>query len=391
MTISSSAAPGHTRELILGMSTALCYGIAIGLFPALLSLNLDSNGFDTSWSGLLGATPALAGMAVVPFSPQIVARFGARPTYLAAAALTIATSVLFPVIRDLSAWFLLRFLMGVGISMQFAVGEAWINNLAAGPRRGRILSLYVVMICVGLCIGPSIMSLAGITGHKPFLAAAGIYALSCLPVLLARSMKPSAQGRAMVIGFLEAMMRKPTAMLSGLVDGFVFQTLLVFLPIYVLRLGADEGRAIEYLTVFMFGGIPLQFLVGYLLDRFGSEAVLVLTSICIVLGLPALARFISEPLAAWPILIVLGACSAAIYTAGVTAVSGAFTNEEMQSGTATFNVTWYIGGISGPAIAGYAMTIWNPHGLAGTVIVSGLVLGIANAFARLRRKNAKPA
>jgi hypothetical protein len=30
----------RVRELTLAMSTALCYGIAIGLFPALLSLNV---------------------------------------------------------------------------------------------------------------------------------------------------------------------------------------------------------------------------------------------------------------------------------------------------------------------------------------------------------------
>ena len=388
MTVSAPGGESQLRELTLAMSTALCYGIALGLFPALLSLNLEDNGFDTSWSGLLGATPAVAGMIFVPFSPRIVARIGARPAYLAAAALTIATSVMFPIILGLPAWFLLRFLMGAGLATQFVVGEAWLNTLAAGPSRGRILALYVVVISVGLCIGPSIMSLAGTTGHKPFLAAAGIYAVSCLPVLLARSMQPPAEVSTRIMGFFEAMMRKPSAMLTGLIDGFVFQTLLVFLPIYALRLGADEGRAIEYLTVYMLGGIPLQFLIGYLLDRLGVEAVLVLTSICIVLGLPALAGFVGEPLAAWPILIVLGAASAAIYTAGVTAVSTSFTADEMQSGTATFNVTWYVGGISGPAIAGYAMTIWNPHGLAGTVILSSIVLAIANAFARLQRKSA---
>lgn len=66
-------------------------------------------------------------------------------------------------------------------------------------------------------------------------------------------------------------------MITGLFDGFIFQTLLVFRPIYALRLGTSEERAIQYLTVCMLAGIPLQFLIGYLLDRVGAHAVLVLS------------------------------------------------------------------------------------------------------------------
>jgi MFS family permease len=93
--VSLAAKQSRIRELTLAMSTALCYGVALGLFPALLPLNLESNGFETSWSGLLGATPALAGMAIGPFSLRIVARIGARPAYFAGAMLSISTAACF--------------------------------------------------------------------------------------------------------------------------------------------------------------------------------------------------------------------------------------------------------------------------------------------------------
>src|SRR5262245_33582237 len=80
---SSRTSHAGVRELTLAMSTALCYGIALGLFPALLSLNVESSGFDTSWNGLLGAIPAFAGMAIGPFVPRIVGRIGAQQAYFA--------------------------------------------------------------------------------------------------------------------------------------------------------------------------------------------------------------------------------------------------------------------------------------------------------------------
>jgi MFS family permease len=326
-------------------------------------------------------------MVVVPFSPRIVARMGARPAYFAAAALSVSTAALFPVLPSLAAWFVLRFLMGAGLAVQFMIGESWVNNLADGPRRGRILAIYIIVLSVGLFVGPSIMAIAGTAGHPPFLAAAGLLLLACLPVLLARHMLPPVEDAARIMGFIDALLRKPSAMITGLFDGFIFQTLLIFLPIYALRLGASEELAIQYLTVCMLGGIPLQLLIGYLLDRFGAEAVLVLTCATIALALPAFPWLVEEP-AAWPTLILMGAGSAAIYTAGLAAISGSFSAEEMPSGTATFNVFWYVGAVVGPAVGGYAMTLWDPHGVAASIIVSCIVLGFANALARNRRKSA---
>src|SRR5262245_37710190 len=228
------------------------------------------------------------------------------------------------------------------------------------------------------------MAMTGTRGHLPFLVAAGVLLLACLPILFARHMLPPAEGPSRIMGFFDALWRKPSAMITGLFDGFIFQTLLVLLPVYALKLGADEDRAIQYLTVCMLGGIPLQFMIGYILDRIGAEAVLVLCCAVIAPALLAFIWFSDQPSAAWPILILLGAASAAVYTAGVTAIGGSFNAEEMPSGTATFNVLWFIGAIAGPAVAGYAMILWDPHGVAYTIIASSVVLGFANALARYR-------
>lgn len=372
------------RELTLAMSTALCYGIALGIFPALLSLNLENNGFEASWSGMLGATPAIAGMAILPFSPWIVARLGARPVYLAGAVLSVSTAALFPVIPDLLAWFVLRFLMGAGLAIQFMVGESWVNNLADGPRRGRILGIYVIVLSVGLFVGPTIMSIVGTLGHPPFLVTSGLLLLACLPILLARNMLPPTEG-ARTMGLVGAFLRKPSAMLTGLFDGFIFQALLIFLPIYALRLGVSEDQAIRFLMICMLGGIPLQLLIGYLLDRIGAQAVLILCCAILLLTFPAFAWFIAEPVVTWPTLIFIGAASAAVYTAGIAAISSSFSAEEMPSGTAAFNIVWYVGAVIGPTATGYAATLWDPHGIAASVVTSCVVLGFVNALARYRR------
>jgi hypothetical protein len=53
----------------------------------------------------------------------------------------------------------------------------------------------------------------------------------------------------------------------------------------------------------------------------------------------------------------------------------------MPSGTAAFSVLWYVGGLSGPVVAGYAMDLWNPYGMAATVATACAVLVAASAVA----------
>jgi MFS family permease len=90
-------------------------------------------------------------------------------------------------------------------------------------------------------------------------------------------------------------------------------------------------------------------------------------------------------------LVVIGASSAAVYTAGIAAISRSFDAAEMPSGTATFNVLWFVGAVAGPSVAGYAMTLWDPHGMAVSIIASAIVLGLANVLARHRGSNGRVA
>jgi MFS family permease len=179
-----------------------------------------------------------------------------------------------------------------------------------------------------------------------------------------------------------------------LADGLVFQTLLVFTPLYFLRLGAPEQVALQFLTLFCAGGVVLQFLIGHMLDRFAPSLVLVVCCSLLVTGLTLIAQVWEIPLLAWPLVLLLGGAAAAIYTAGLAGINDTFTSAEMPSGTAAFSVLWYVGGLSGPLLAGAAMESWNPHGMPVVVATVCLALVAANAarsWARLWRFASKRA
>lgn len=384
----SGAPAAHRRNVVLVMSTALCIGVTIGLFPSLIALNVDGRGFDTSWNGLLAAMPAIAGIVVGPFVPTLIVRLGALRIYLLATLLAIASVCLFPIFSDLGAWFAIRFVMGIGMGIQWVVSEMWVNRLATGPRRGMILSIYVMVLSAGLAVGPLIMTFIGTQGFPPFLVTAGSLTASCLPLLFATSAVPAGAGEGRALPLIEAFRRKPSAMLAGLADGFVFQTLMAFLPLYFLRLGTSEATALNFLTAFFVGSLVLQFIVGYMLDRLTPATVLIACCSSLVVGLALMAEVRDVRVMAWIVLMLMGGSAAALYTAGLAGINDAFSARDMPSGTAMFNMLWYVGGLSGPVAAGYAMEAWNPHGMAATAAAACVMLALANVVTGYRSKAA---
>jgi len=368
-------------SIALVLSTAACIGITLGFFPSLIALNVESRGFDTSWNGVLAAMPATAGVIVAPIAPRAIARFGALRTFLIASALAVIAACLFPLFSGLLSWFLIRFAMGVGMGIQWVVSEMWVNRLATGPRRGMILSLYVIVLSAAIAAGPFLLSKLGTQGHIPFIATAALLIISCLPLLFATNAVAGEANKARVLSLVDAFLRKPSAMLIGLIDGFVFQTLLVFIPLYFLRLGSPEPSALNFLTLFCVGSVILQFFIGYMLDRTKPAMVLIVCCSLVIAGLVLMAEVRETPGLAWPLFIIMGGAAAAIYTAGLAAVNDGFSAEDMPSGTAAFTVLWYVGGLSGPVAAGYAMDLWNPYGMAAAVAAACAVLVGASVVA----------
>lgn len=70
-----------------------------------------------------------------------------------------------------------------------------------------------------------------------------------------------------------------------------------------------------------------------------------------------------------PLPVFTGGCAAAIYTAGLAGINDAFSAAEMPSSTSVFSMFWYVGGLSGPAAAGYAVDLWDRFGMAAVVAI----------------------
>jgi MFS family permease len=375
---------GQWRNVALVLSTAACIGITLGLFPSLIAIGIEERGFDTAWNGMLAAMAPLAGIVVGPFVPRIMAALGALGTFVAFALMSAVGALLFPLFSDLYVWFGIRFAMGIGMGIQWVVSETWMNRVAVGPRRGMILSLYVIVLSAAIALGPYLLASIGTKGVIPFLMAAALLTLSALPLVFAGKGVGDETHATASLSLIASFRRAPGAMLTGLADGLVFQTMLVWLPLYFMKLGTPEISALHYLTLFCLGGVLLQFIVGYMLDRFPPPLVLSVSCGLLIMGLALTATVAADPVLAWPLLLAMGGCAAAIYTTGLAAINDAFRPNEMPNATAGFSMLWYVGGLGGPAAAGYAMDMWGPIGMPAVIAIACAAMVVTGVISLLK-------
>src|SRR5262245_49850472 len=168
----SAAVPYRHDRRWLGLAAAIASASIVGIILSgiapLLSLNLERLGVDSTWTGLMGATPSLAMISITAFLPLIIRRLGAAPSIYFGTALALAMLLLFPLIAYVPAWFLLRFVMGLGIGLTFVVSETWINAMAPPEKRGSVMGIYVSVLCAGLAAGPLLVGFTGSEGAFPF-------------------------------------------------------------------------------------------------------------------------------------------------------------------------------------------------------------------------------
>ncbi len=364
------------RPFVAVIVCLMVFDVTMGLSYPLLSLLLEGRGASPLVIGLNASMLPLGLVISAPFIPRLATYFGPWRFAVACIGVTAVLLALFKVWEDLAAWFVLRFLLGVVDGGLFAISEVWINQLASGRNRGRVIAVYASLLSLGFATGPFLLPTTGTEGWPPFLIGIA-FTLAGLAFMLAaqRSLPAFRSGhRASFLAFLP---RAPTLLLAAFLLGVFDTAILSLFPIYGLDRGLDEASASYLLGVLIAGNIVLQFPLGWMADAFGRRRVLNACALLTALGALALPAVMGTPWQ-WPLVLIWGTTGFGIYTLALADLGDRFTGSELLAGTAALTAMFGLGGIAGPSLGGAAMERFGPEGLPALVAVAyGLLLAVS--------------
>ncbi len=378
------------RALAAILMTSFAVGLHFGMFVPLIAVILENQGHSAAAIGLNSAMQPLAILIFGAFLTRIIGALGSQTALFGGFALALTAIPLFPLVPDPLVWLALRFLLGLGMALPWLVAETWVNVITEERTRGRVVAFYTTTFYGGLAVGPLLLEVIGVEGWLPFVLSGSTLLISILPISLCRRLLPEIPARPR-LGLWQAARFAPVVAAAALVAGFVEAGLYVLLPVYGLRAGLDQVQAVTMLSLFMAGALLLQVPLGYLADRAGRGWLLALSLIGSI-GCAALLPFLlAEEPWRWALLVVWGGMVTGFYTLGLGILGQRFAPADLAAANALFIVCFEAGNVSGPILGGWAMDLWQPHGL---LLVMALAAAVTLLFAfegRRARPGAAPA
>ncbi len=361
------------QSLAAVIGSAFAVGISVGAVIPLLSLALEQRGTGAFW---IGINTAMFPAGVIGFgflAPRVIARLGTFSAIVLSLTLCALAMLLFPLTDSYLLWCLIRLAIGAIGCIQWVASETWINTMATDRNRGRVMATYATVMAGGFVCGPLILGQTGINGWLPYLAIAFCNILALIPILVVRGAVPNvARDQETNIGTIVKAV--PLIMLTAFVAGFVDAGLFALLPVYEMRGGLDRETTVVTLSVFMAGNLLLQLPIGWIADHTNRRLVLLACALLIALGALAFPFLLRQAPLFWILMFVWGGVSWGLYTIGLAMISDQVTRDQLAAANAAFVMTYEIGSVGGPILAGMALDHFARFGLPLIVAVAALLL-----------------
>ena len=363
---------------------SLIIGIKLGTLIPLLSLILESKGYSNIEIGINTIAQPLATLLFVRVTPRIIHRYGLTKALVLSQLMAIVLYFSFLFVDGLTAWFILRFIIGFAGALAWNAFDTWVLTLANDSNRGKIVTTYNVVFALGFAIGPIILSFTGIEGSFPFLMIALISFIVILPVLIIKVEAPKLPKHKPLPVFL-TILAAPTIFGAAILIGLEDVMFISFLPIYLIKSNLSQELALNYVTISLVGGVLTQPIIGYVIDKYNKRTILnVLVFLTFIA--PIILHFVlNNFLLSTIFLVIWGGAASGIFATGLTMVGERFKMSEVASATAIFVMVFESGSVIGPIIGGNAMDLIGPSGFIITISVLTFLFLIIALYHTIRR------
>ncbi|GAB4225007.1 MAG: MFS transporter [Kiloniellaceae bacterium] len=361
------------------------FGLALGLTYPLLAIMMVEAGFGDFQIGLNGAMTCVGVILAVFFLPGLLHRFGAFAVLMGALAGSAVFILLLPFADPQVAWPLLRVALGFCLNIIFVVSEAWLNAVTAERIRGRVIGVYATVMSAGFALGPLLLVALGNSGRLPFLLCAAIIGLAILMMLPLRKRNAAELSGMNLAGVKRFLAAAPLLAAVVMVFAFFDAAVMTLIPVYMLRSGFSAEIGSAALSALLLGMVLAQFPVGWLLDRYSRPAVIATCGFLSAAGCALLPWSLGQPLALWPLLVLLGGTSFALYTGALTVLGEHFRGSLLMAGSACFALAYGVGGTVGPLAGGGVLQAFGADAMPELFALVFLLLAVLVARGPLAR------
>lgn len=378
----------HLRNVAALIAALTILQLASGLIGVRLPLAVIADGHSSTALGLIAASYSAGFMAGAVIATTLLSRVGHIRVYAACAAVFAATILALHFTQDIWSWGVIRMISGVAVALMFATMESWMSSSIAPGARGEVMSVYMVLTKAALALGPFFAFHYAPPEPEPWMIAAGLAALSMLPVCFtstAQPEPPKAQPLALVQQFATA----PAAVIAAFGAGLVNSGVLTLAPIYAQQ-HYGEGAATEFYSAAWAGSLLLQWPAGRMSDRMDRRLIIFALTFIAAIAAFALAAFGGrmQEFAAVLVFFAWGAGALSFYGIAVAHMADRAEPGRLAQSAAGLLFVWAAGSIIGPLVQGPVVDLFGIEGMFWFAGGAALFVSLAMFWRKSARESA---
>lgn len=328
-----------------------------GLLGSLLGIRADIEGFPIVVIGVVMAMyygGFLLGSLTIP---RWLVAVGHIRVFAGLSALAAATSLSYALSTSPVTWGALRFVAGLSMSGLYVTVESWLNDRASNETRGRLLSVYMVVVTLGLAFGQILLGIGDPSESTLFILVGILISLAVVPIALIRIPAP---GRTIPVEFsVRALARAaPLGVVVVALTGAASSSILALGAVYATNVGMEPGRVGVFMAASLVGAVLTHYPIGYFSDRFPRRrAILLVASGAVVSAIVAVAVD-STSLWLFVLMGVYGSLAFPMYSLAVSLINDVIPEFQLVATAAGIIFVYGIGSIGGPlAVSGLMLAV----------------------------------
>ncbi|SDY96077.1 MFS transporter [Bacillus sp. 166amftsu] len=332
-------------------------GLSQGMLLPAIAMIFEQEGIRSSINGIHATALYIGILFISPWLEKPMQRFGMKPIIVIGGFLVIISLFFFTQTFSFWAWFILRFLVGVGDHMLHVGTQTWITTTSDPSKIGRQVSIYGVFFGIGFAVGPYLASTVQYGLATPFIVSTILCLIGWLLLLPTKNAFPEQddtgkKNESSLSRYKQVFVLAWIALMGPLAYGVLEAMLNSNLPVYALRKGWSVADVSFLLPAFAIGGIVTQIPLGILSDRYGRDRILTWTfSISAIIFLLA-AVFDGYYWIVFGCMLLAGMVIGSCFSLGLGFMTDLLPRHLLPAGNILSGIAFSIGSIMGPVLGG---------------------------------------
>jgi MFS family permease len=326
---------------VLQSSWALLLGLALlmvgnGMQSTVLGIRGGIEGFSTFELSIVMSGYFAGFLVASKIAPLLIRRVGHVRVFAALGSLISANLILYPVLTDPVAWTLLRVLIGFCFCGVYITAESWLNAASTNETRGKALSLYMIVVMLGIVVAQGVVTLGDPSGFILFIVPSVLVSIAFAPILLAATPTPPFETtKSMSLARLWA--TSPLGCVAVFMTGGVISGQFTMSAVYGGEVGLTVPQISAFIAAIYMGGLVFQFPLGWLSDRMDRRQLILWSAV----GSAALAAigmgFVDDARVLIALGFLFGGLSNPLYSLAVAYTNDFLDREDMAAASGGYS------------------------------------------------------